>query len=161
MEESMKPLVVVLLVLVGIARGTGDEQSYNGYWWNDKTPQFKIGFASGYAMGMVDAKDLAGFKCIADKNGGRLPEKAPSNEVIDACLQDPWVKPMDYSNVRFGQLADGLDEFYKDFRNKEVDVQYALGYVRDELKGKPSDQLDQELRKLRVPCVQKKQQPLP
>lgn len=99
---------------------------------------------------MVDAKDLAGLKCFADKNGGKLPGKAPSIEVVDACLQDPWVKPMDYSDVRFGQLADGLDEFYKDFRNKGIDVKFAIGYVRDELKGKPANELEQELTRLRA-----------
>lgn len=151
----MKRLLVVLLVLLGTARATVENRSHNGYWWNGLTTDYKLRFASGYAMAMINAQDLAGFKCIADKNGGKLPEKAPGNEVLDACLQDPWVTPLDFGDVHFGQLTEGLDEFYKDFRNKEIDVQYALGYVRDELKGKSPEELGQELRRLRVPSVQK------
>lgn len=42
-----------------------------------------------------------------------------------------------------GQVADGVDEFYKDFRNKLIGVVFALDYVRDQLKGKSPDELGQ------------------
>jgi hypothetical protein len=33
--------------------------------------------------------------------------------------------------VRIRQFSEGLDEFYKDFRNKGIDVDLGIRYVRD------------------------------
>ena len=85
------------------------------------------------------------IKCLADKNGGTLPEKYPGNEAFRACLESPTVTPFDFTKIQFGQLAEGVDEFYKDFRNKNIDIILAMLYVRDELRGKPAKELEDEL----------------
>jgi hypothetical protein len=48
-----------------------------------------------------------------------------------------------------GQLQEGVDEFYKDFRNKGIEINLAVAYVRDELKGKPAKELEEELARMR------------
>ena len=35
--------------------------------------------------------------------------------------------------------------FYSDFRNKAIDIEFALAYMRDQLKGKSSAELEAEL----------------
>jgi hypothetical protein len=62
------------------------------------------------------------FTCLAEKNGGVIPEKVPSDAVIKQCIESPTVAPFDFGDIRFGQLEEGMDEFYKDFRNKSVYV---------------------------------------
>lgn len=136
---------LVLLVLAGTSVADGQEQTNNGYWWVDQSPTFKIGFATGYAMAMTANSDAAGFRCIAAKHGGIIPQQVPSNEELDACLQSPEVMALDFGKIRMGQLVDGVDEFYKDFRNKSIDIGYAMYYVRDELKGKTDKELAAEL----------------
>jgi len=44
-------------------------------------------------------------------------------------------------------LAEGVDDFYKDFRNKGIDIGLAIRYVRDELKGKSAKELEDKLTK--------------
>lgn len=44
-----------------------------------------------------------------------------------------------------GQFVDGMDAFYKDYRNKQLEVGWAIQYVRDEIKGKPAQELDAEV----------------
>ena len=137
-----------LLVLLGIGVSYGQQQqtqTHNGYWWTDQAQSFKLGFATGYAMAMTDASDAASFRCLAAKNGGTIPEKYPGDEMVTACLQAPEVVALNFGGLRIGQLVDGAEEFYKDFRNKSIEIQLTMRYVRDQLKGKSDKELTDEL----------------
>jgi hypothetical protein len=48
------------------------------------------------------------------------------------------------------ELIDGLNSFYKDFRNRNILVDDALIYVQDQLHGVPDDKLNAEVLKLRA-----------
>ncbi len=48
------------------------------------------------------------------------------------------------------ELIDGLDSFYKDFRNRNILVDDALIYIVDQLRGVPDDKLHDELLKMRA-----------
>jgi chromosome condensin MukBEF MukE localization factor len=60
---------------------------------------------------------------------------------------------LDYNRIRFGQFKDGLDEFYKNYKNKSILVDDAFGYVRDSIRGVDQTQLVQELETLRKQSV--------
>jgi hypothetical protein len=55
----------------------------------------------------------------------------------------------DYASIKNEQIIQGLDSFYKDFRNINVQVEDAMGYVKDELSGKSDADLAAELQTLR------------
>jgi hypothetical protein len=142
---SRAALTVLLLLSLGTRAGTGEEQKHNGYWWEDTNRSFKLGFVTGFAMAGNSAGDMLVFECLANKHGGVLPTKAPPKEELIACSQEPVPTAFDYSQILLGQLADGIDEFYNDFRNKNVPASLAIRYVRDQLKGKPAKELEDEL----------------
>ena len=48
------------------------------------------------------------------------------------------------------ELIDGLNSFYKDFRNRNVLVDDALTYVQDQLRGAADDKLNAEVLKMRA-----------
>jgi hypothetical protein len=50
-------------------------------------------------------------------------------------------------------LAEGFDEFYKDFRNKGLDIKLAMRFVKEQLHGKPSKELEDELTEWRRSAV--------
>lgn len=134
---------LILLVLAGTAAvAHGQEITHSGYWWADQSHGFKLGFATGFAMAMTGNSDAAVVRCLAVKPGGA--EKA-SVEEWKACMQTPEVQMLSYSGLRTGQLVDGVDEFYKDFRNKNIRVDVALRYVKDELRGMTDKELQDEL----------------
>jgi len=81
--------------------------------------------------------DANTFKCLAEKNGGKIPETFPGNDALKACAESSDVVPFDFGGFRAGQWSDGNDEFYKDFRNRGLDIQLAMRYVREQLHGKP------------------------
>ena len=54
-----------------------------------------------------------------------------------------------FSNVTNGQLVDGVDTFYKDYRNRSIRVPNALWRVVMQIAGTPQDQLDQMIEDFR------------
>jgi hypothetical protein len=136
---------LVLMALAGTSVAHGQEITHNGYWWVDQSQSFKLGFATGFAIAMTGNSDAAAFRCIAAKHGGTIPEQYPGNEELSACMQSPEVAALNYGGFRVGQLVEGVDEFYKDFRNKNILVDVGMRYVKDELRGKTSKELEDEL----------------
>ncbi len=57
--------------------------------------------------------------------------------------------PLDINQFPAIELIDGLNSFYKDFRNRNILVDDALNYVQDQLRGAPDDKLNAELLKMR------------
>jgi hypothetical protein len=139
---------LLFLVTLGTGLGQGQQSNKepdNGFWWVNQSETFKLGFVKGYASAMSNAADDIGFRCIAAKNGGVIPEKVPTDAVLTECMGSPTVEHFSFGDIRFGQLEEGMDDFYKDFRNKGVYVTAAMFYVRDELKGKSAKELEDEL----------------
>jgi hypothetical protein len=147
MKTRMGFALLILAALgVGTIHGQQEQQTpKNGYWWLPSGEGFKVGFATGYAMAMNDMADAAFFRCVAAKNGGSVPTTYPGDGAIKACMQGPEVASIVTFNGRVGQVAEGVDEFYKDFRNKNILIELAMRYVSDQLKGKPDGELADEL----------------
>lgn len=51
--------------------------------------------------------------------------------------------------LTFGQLVAGLDEFYKDFRNKQIKVRDAIYVVKMQLEGMPEEAVQRSVKNLR------------
>lgn len=58
--------------------------------------------------------------------------------------------PLDVNKFPATELIDGLDHFYKDFRNRSILVDDALSYVEDQMRGVPDDKLAAEVLKMRA-----------
>ena len=58
--------------------------------------------------------------------------------------------PLDVNKFPATELIDGLDHFYKDFRNRNILIDDALSYVEDQMRGVPDDKLAAEVLKMRA-----------
>ena len=136
--------LLVLFLLVGNGRGQQQQQQLNGYWWASMDQSFKLGWVSGYAKAM----DLAGVvqeaTCASNlpMYHKEFPNIEPQVLLQKLCLSDTQ---FDYDGIAMGQFVDGIDSFYKDFRNKQLETGSAIQYVRDQVKGKPAPELDTEV----------------
>lgn len=150
MKTCMGFVVLLFFLPSSIGQGQEQKQAHDGFWWVGSPETYKIGFITGYATAMVHAEDLEGIRCLTENNGGTLPDK-PTHKALEACdsSTNPKISPYDFDVLRISQFAEGVDEFYKDFRNKNIEIQWAMTYVRDELKGKPDKFLDEELKAIR------------
>lgn len=111
-----------LLVLCPLLCGVSLAQSqFDGDFWIPKTKDAKI----LYVVGFVDGR-----------NHG-------INEAADAFntkVDDPRLSKL-ASELTVGQIVDGVDEFYKDWRNRRVVLRHAMEYVMDEAQGKDDSKL--------------------
>jgi hypothetical protein len=118
--------------------------NWNGYWWTSMTPSFKLGWVTGYAKAM----DLAGViqmgTCASNMPlyKEKFPNLDPKDILQKVCLGST---EFDYDGISMGQFVDGMDAFYRDYRNKQLEVGLAIQYVRDEIKGKPAQELEAEV----------------
>lgn len=97
------------------------QSQFDGDFWIPKTKDAKI----LYVVGFVDGR-----------NHG-------INEAADAFntkVDDPRLSKL-ASEVTVGQIIDGVDEFYKDWRNRKVVLRHAMEYVMDEAQGKDDSKL--------------------
>jgi hypothetical protein len=131
----------VLFLLVGNGSGQQQQQQFNGYWWAGLNPSFKLGWVSGYAKAMDFAGTVQMGTCAANMPMYRkeFPNTDPKVLVQKMCLSDTQ---FNYDGIAMGQFVDGIDAFYRDFRNKQLETGWAIEYVRDEVKGKPASELD-------------------
>jgi len=158
----MKPLfvflaMVALLVPYALA---ADKTDLDGYWWEKLDASFKLGWVSGYA----DAMDLAGSiqmgTCASNMPlyVKEFPNADPKVILQKMCLSDTQ---FDYDGISMGQFVDGIDAFYKDYRNKQLEVGWAIQYARDAIKGKPAQELDAEVALWRRCSTADKSHPMP
>ena len=141
--------VFVMLVLSGACVAHAQQIKHDGYWWASNSESFRLGFITDHATAMTFVGDDLAFSCIAAKSGGTLPEY-PSQGVLKACSEAPESVTLDYGHIRMAQFVDGVDQFYKDFRNSNIDIKFAMLYVRDELRATKTDKgLADELTRFR------------
>lgn len=136
----------VLLFFVGNRSGGQQQQQpqLNGYWWAGMNQSFKLGWVSGYTKAMDLAGSLQMGTCAANlpMYQKEYPSTEPKVLLQKLCLSDTQ---FDYDGIAMGQFVEGIDAFYRDFRNKQLEIGWAIEYVRDEIKGKPPAELDAEV----------------
>ena len=58
--------------------------------------------------------------------------------------------PTDITKFPSSELIDGIDSFYKDFRNRSIVIDDALPYIAEQLRGVSDETLKTELLKMRA-----------
>lgn len=135
--------VTATLMLCSCALSAADK-SLDGVWWSQMSPAFKLGWVSGYAKAMDLAGTLQMGNCLAEMPmyQKQFPDVDGKEILQKMCLSN---KAFDYDGITMGQFVEGMDAFFKDYRNKQVEVGWAIQYVRDEIKGKTAQELDAEV----------------
>jgi len=135
---------VVIVLLCSYSLPATEKPKFDGYWWGGMTPTFKLGWVQGWAQAMDLAFSASMGTCL-----GNIPMYQKQFPNIDAkqlvqkfCLDN---STYDFDGIAMGQFVDGIDTFYKDFRNKQIEIGWAIQYVRDQVKGKSAQDLEAEV----------------
>ena len=107
---SMKLLLIMALAIAPFCRGQAQNLAFNGELWRQLTPDQKLALVMGYDFGYE-----TGFI-----------EASPSKKSHSV------VNPM---SISFAQMKDGLDICYKDFRNRQVKIQFCVIWVLQGVRG--------------------------
>jgi hypothetical protein len=159
----MKPLlafVALVAFVVPNAPLAADKTDLDGYWWEKLDASFKLGWVSGYAKAMDLAGTIQMSTCASNLPlyAMEFPNTDPKVLWQKMCLSDTQ---LDYDSISMGQFVDGMNVFYKDYRNKQLEVDWAIQYARDSIKGKPAQELETEVNMWRRCSAADKSHPMP
>jgi hypothetical protein len=131
-------LLLVALLLACSTTGIDSGKPKNGYWWADMNEPAKLWFLQGYGEGLRRADALL-----------RQSVNFDNKKTLAAVRQEPVTSYLDFSGVSYGQSMQGLDEFYNDYLNKRININVAILYIRDQIRGESKAELDKRLEGMR------------
>src|SRR5438105_12885178 len=141
--KIMRRFLVLIGVMSCLATTFGQEKPLlrlDGYWWARQDQANKVTFAFGFAAGATESS------AEAKEFFSLLHCKEETQKVANLKSHlDDW----NFSSIAAPQLVEGVDEFYRDFRNKGIHVVRAMLYVSAQIRGVPSDELAHRLDGLR------------
>jgi hypothetical protein len=136
MRTALALVALLVITVPGTAINSGKPK--NGYWWDEMNLSNKISFVEGYITGVSRANFLVNQAITAKKIN--LPSGFNDTPVIDY---------LDFTEITYGQFMQGLDTFYGDYRNKRINVNISLLYIRDEIRGSPKSELETRIEGMR------------
>ena len=139
----------VVLLFVGTLLGAGlvarlnaaqEYRSMTGYaFWSKADGNLKFAYLIGYS----DAEQI--FRLALDK--GAKPLCADAGK---AWIEDFDRKILMPENITVKQTSEGIDEFYKDWKNQGVRLHFAQNIVRLQIAGRPQTEIEEATRKARA-----------
>jgi hypothetical protein len=145
MRYLTKSLALLLVgVLLGAAFGARlkaaqEYRKTTGYaFWRDANDNAKFSYLMGYA----DAEQM--YRLVLDKGAKPLCSDAGREWIEDFDRKLPVP-----SNITFKQTTQGIDDFYKDWKNQSVPLELAQNIVRLQIAGRPQTEIEEALRKAR------------
>lgn len=138
-----KNLVAICLVFMFVAYSAGEDMRRDGNWWITESRSTKINYVLGFLDGMELGKNFSMWKYMhADDSA----HKACISNVSES-YGEFMTRYLD--NVTVGQIVDGLEAFYSDYRNRRIETHFAVWYVVRAVAGTPENELKTLLENLR------------
>ena len=110
----------------------------DGTWWLEQSHSYKFTYLVGFFDGMNLGEKFSYGKYTDDK--GCVDKVMGSFDFY----KDKFLK-----DVTNGQLADGLDEFYKDYRNRKIRIHDAVWLTLNAIAGTPQADIDKMVENFR------------
>jgi hypothetical protein len=143
--SALRAVFGVLFALLGAVSTNGVENAptRNGYWWLSLDHLERIMFIQGYIDGLSRADKMV-----------RLDIQLQILKVRNESNLEFVTKEFDFYAITYGQMVDGIDVFYGDFRNKRILFDYASLYVRDQIRGGSEKELQDRIESMRKATTQ-------
>ena len=133
----MKRLLIVLsflLLALPICLHAQRERR-DGNWWNGESRDGKLSYITGFFDGMELGHEFSYW-------GMKTTDKGPSSCMGDTVASYEEYGNKFFSNVTNSQLVDGVDNFYKDYRNRSIRVHDAVWLAVNSIAGKSQRDMD-------------------
>src|SRR5215472_531800 len=148
-------LVAGLILCSGLAHTqTRTEQIHNGIWWTTNLDQStKLGWVIGFVDGSEDVRSNLVKACLKQTTGStQIPQQRAQYEAAAATCDvnyHAFLNIFKAPNSTMGQIVQGIDQFYADYRNLRVGIDFAVLYAYKDLNGAPQSDLDELVRSAR------------
>ncbi len=142
----MKNLVLAFVALFVAYPAFSQDAAMDGTWWQRTDKTTKVTFLVGVREGAHFMANHAAFSTcrhlLADKF-------AQCQQKAEADMYETFGR---YSNgVTHGQLYDGIDALYADYRNRRLSITALMPVVLRSIGGMPSAEADRWLELMRQP----------
>lgn len=105
-----------------------------GGWWKALSDEAKDNFVFGYTTAMLKVKRITHSLGMDNAKGSKPGDPEWQAKMYESIDLNALSEDFDY--VVDKPLRPALDEFYKEPLNTHIPPDFAMEYVRDELKGK-------------------------
>jgi hypothetical protein len=130
-------VAILLLLFSSLLWGRNAVGVADGSDWKQFSQSYKIGWIDGWVTAMSDAQLSTAFLCAFQLH------LTVESEAEKACTSE--AQSFNFEKIKYGQFLDGMDAFYKDFRNTEYPINWAIKLVRDQINGRPAEEIEKEL----------------
>jgi hypothetical protein len=131
------PTLFILAVFVSTL--LADERR-DGNWWRRQDALGKLDYVTGFFDGMQ-----LGHRFSYWKNLGAF-DKTCATKAVESygALSDAYVK-----HLTVGQVSDGLNQFYSDYRNRTILIHDAVWLVLNGIAGTPEQEMKEMIESYR------------
>lgn len=142
-------LFMIFALTAGVAQAQGDRR--DGNWWLEFTSPQKLIYIVGFLDGTnFAADDFVGRIGLRVMTGDGYPkgcdEKCAAGVVGWAAkLKDDVIDKPSLRGVLAGQLADGLDKIFSDYRNRRILVVNAVQVEFESIQGSSDSDIEKRL----------------
>ncbi|MFN7984143.1 MAG: hypothetical protein U0Q11_20035 [Vicinamibacterales bacterium] len=143
----MKNAIVLTCLMFLLSRTSSAQQDrHDGNWWNTLSPSSQVEYVIGFCDGIELGKSWAQPTLTGPSGSAENREKLREFDAIEQRARERSSKYAE--KVSFGQVADGLTEFYRDFRNRSIRVHWAVDVVLRQISGENVTSMVESLRRL-------------
>lgn len=139
-QMNLRQMLLVVMVLLGtVLSGNAENVKHDGDWWRSQKQFAKYHYAAGLFDGTTVGFNFLEFGMSAEiffKTGGPNSYKTTSQK---------------HFHITGGQLVDGLDRFYSDYRNRSIAITNAVTVVVYSVTGMPKGALNKMIEQYRKP----------
>ena len=125
----------------------------DGRWWNHLNESDKLSYVAGFFDG-TDYFEIiltgASLRAMADPKTGKFSAER-AEAVKAASLGAAETIRKDLSNITAGQLVDGLDQIYRDYRNQGISISWGVYIVIYAINGATEQEVTRLLERHRRP----------
>lgn len=142
----------------------------DGIDWRDSSALYKIGFVSGFIGGsnyIIEAfayfpeYDEEKAKIISKKFSNLVSNKQNDKQAFSVNDLRLWsqnmaknrsisLKKYGVYSITTGQIVEGLDKLYEDFKNRRIKIQDAIYVVKKQIRGATEEEVEGILQYLRA-----------
>ena len=120
--------------IMAVSESSISQNRRDGTWWTEQGELEKLKYAIGFLDGIELGNEFSYWGVIVPgEHSDCLDRVAKSFESYSSKF---------LNNLSAGQFASGLDEFYKDYRNRRIQIATATWIVLNEIAGTPRLKID-------------------
>ena len=145
--------LIIFLARCGYG-ATGDTRDLNGYDWqksdSSENDAFVLGFMIGSCYVVEENMDELNQSLMKDatEKGEKVSEFL-EGAVFQEKIRNSILQRFSFYNITAGQIVDGIDILYKDFKNKGIRILDAIYVVKRQIEGTSPEDIEKILIYLR------------